>query len=66
MPVPEPGASLFRIVRGTADATELAALTAVLMARAAHRDSPQPATTEPAPVWRRPAYHPPGSWRRAA
>ncbi|MFD0275916.1 acyl-CoA carboxylase subunit epsilon [Kitasatospora sp. NPDC127111] len=63
---------LVRIVRGSLSDEELAALTAVLMARAA---AAQQAATAVAPVepianWhrleRRPAYFSPVSWQQAA
>ncbi|MFH8407195.1 acyl-CoA carboxylase subunit epsilon [Streptomyces sp. NPDC018019] len=65
MPPSTPPEPLFRIVRGTADAAELAALTAVLMARATQAPPP-PAPAGPVTAWRRRAYRPPGSWQRAA
>ncbi|MFJ8147824.1 acyl-CoA carboxylase subunit epsilon [Streptomyces sp. NPDC096048] len=54
---------LFTVERGTPDATELAALTAVLLTRA--RLLPRPPTpTPPRPTWPHPSYRGPGAWRR--
>ncbi|AUY48424.1 acyl-CoA carboxylase subunit epsilon [Streptomyces sp. CB01881] len=60
---------LVRIVRGSLSDEELAALTAVLMARAADRQAAA-APVEPIATWqrreRRPAYFSPVSWQQAA
>ncbi|MER5641375.1 acyl-CoA carboxylase subunit epsilon [Kitasatospora sp. NPDC002227] len=60
-----------RITRGSLNDEELAALTAVLMARAAAAQcSAALATVEPIARWqrleRRPAYYSPVSWQQAA
>lgn len=65
----EPDETLFRVEAGAPDATELAALTAVLLARAAAREPRTPQAPAPAPArWRRSARAPrhdlPPSWRR--
>jgi len=65
----EPDEALFRVEAGAPDATELAALTAVLLARAAAREPRTPQAPAPAPArWRRsaraPRYDLPPSWRR--
>ncbi|GAA2231219.1 MULTISPECIES: acyl-CoA carboxylase subunit epsilon [Kitasatospora] len=63
---------LVRIVRGSLTDEELAALTAVLMARAAAAQAAavQTAVVEPIANWqrleRRPAYFSPVSWQQAA
>ncbi|MFJ1753090.1 acyl-CoA carboxylase epsilon subunit [Kitasatospora sp. NPDC088134] len=62
---------LVRIVRGTLNAEELAALTAVLAARAAATAHAAAApAVEPIATWsrveRRPAYFSPVSWQQAA
>jgi hypothetical protein len=63
---------LVRITRGTLTDDELAALTAVLMARAAAVQQAAPAAhvVEPIARWqrleRRPAYFSPFSWQQAA
>ncbi|GAA1221130.1 hypothetical protein GCM10009665_09100 [Kitasatospora nipponensis] len=62
---------LVRIVRGSLSDEELAALTAVLMARAAAgRQAAALAPVEPIARWqrleRRPAYYSPVSWQQAA
>ncbi|MFB7665811.1 acyl-CoA carboxylase epsilon subunit [Kitasatospora sp. NPDC056138] len=62
---------LVRIVRGSLTDEELAALTAVLLARAAAaRAAAQTAVVEPIASWqrleRRPAYYSPVSWQQAA
>ncbi|GAA1152523.1 hypothetical protein F4556_004118 [Kitasatospora gansuensis] len=61
---------LLRIVRGTLSDEELAALTAVLMARAAAAHTATAAPVEPIATWsrieRRPAYYSPVSWQQAA
>ncbi|MBP0450713.1 acyl-CoA carboxylase subunit epsilon [Kitasatospora sp. RG8] len=61
---------LVRIVRGSLSDEELAALTAVLMARAADRQAAASAPVEPIATWqrreRRPAYFSPVSWQQAA
>ncbi|MEI5099088.1 acyl-CoA carboxylase epsilon subunit [Streptomyces sp. PmtG] len=56
---------LFRVVRGTPSAAELAALTAVLLTLTTADESPAPPPTPLAP-WRRPAYPSPTSWQQAA
>ncbi|GAA2129669.1 hypothetical protein GCM10009760_01160 [Kitasatospora kazusensis] len=63
--------SLVRIVRGSLTDEELAAVTAVLMARAASaRLAAAAPTVEPIARWsrleRRPAYYSPVSWQQAA
>ena len=65
-----------QVVRGSLTDEELAALTAVLLARAATAAAPRGPVLrlagrhEPAARWRRlerrPAYHSPVSWRAAA
>ncbi|GAA2745241.1 MULTISPECIES: acyl-CoA carboxylase epsilon subunit [Kitasatospora] len=64
---------LVRIVRGSLNAEELAALTAVLAARAAAQQVAATAAAqaiEPIANWsrleRRPAYYSPVSWQQAA
>ncbi|MFI6448660.1 acyl-CoA carboxylase subunit epsilon [Kitasatospora sp. NPDC050543] len=63
---------LVRIVRGSLNDEELAALTAVLMARAAaaQQAAAALAPVEPIASWqrleRRPAYYSPVSWQQAA
>ncbi|MEV7176412.1 acyl-CoA carboxylase epsilon subunit [Kitasatospora sp. NPDC093679] len=61
---------LVRIVRGSLNAEELAALTAVLLARAATAQQAAAPTVEPIASWqrleRRPAYYSPVSWQQAA
>ncbi|MFE6051227.1 acyl-CoA carboxylase subunit epsilon [Kitasatospora sp. NPDC056446] len=62
---------LVRIVRGSLTDEELAALTAVLMARAAVAQQAAAASPiEPIANWqrleRRPAYYSPVSWQQAA
>ncbi|MEE1785796.1 acyl-CoA carboxylase subunit epsilon [Streptomyces sp. SP17BM10] len=62
---------LVRIVRGSLSDEELAALTAVLMARAAAaQQAAAIAPVEPIANWqrleRRPAYYSPVSWQQAA
>ncbi|MFJ9840717.1 acyl-CoA carboxylase subunit epsilon [Kitasatospora sp. NPDC101155] len=62
---------LVRIVRGSLSDEELAALTAVLMARAAAAQQVAAiAPIEPIASWqrleRRPAYYSPVSWQQAA
>ncbi|MFJ8470540.1 acyl-CoA carboxylase epsilon subunit [Kitasatospora sp. NPDC094011] len=62
---------LVRIVRGTLSDEELAALTAVLAARAAvAQQAGATAQVEPIASWqrleRRPAYYSPVSWQQAA
>ncbi|MER8100828.1 acyl-CoA carboxylase subunit epsilon [Kitasatospora sp. NPDC059811] len=62
---------LVRIVRGSLSDEELAALTAVLMARAAvAQQAAATAQVEPIANWqrleRRPAYYSPVSWQQAA
>ncbi|MGW4893767.1 acyl-CoA carboxylase subunit epsilon [Kitasatospora sp. NPDC004240] len=64
--------SLVRVVRGSLTDEELAALTAVLMARAvaAQQAAAAVAPVEPIASWqrleRRPAYYSPVSWQQAA
>ncbi|AGS69519.1 acyl-CoA carboxylase epsilon subunit [Streptomyces collinus] len=58
------GEPLFRVVRGTADESELAALAVVLLAL--NSPEPMPAPVTPLAAWRRPAYTHPTSWREAA
>ncbi|MFC8366185.1 acyl-CoA carboxylase subunit epsilon [Streptomyces griseorubiginosus] len=61
---PSPHA-LFTVERGTPDATELAALTAVLLTRARLSHPPTaPPPTPPRPNWPHPSYRGPGGWRR--
>ncbi|MBD0695754.1 acyl-CoA carboxylase epsilon subunit [Streptomyces sp. CBMA123] len=61
---------LVRIVRGSLSDEELAALTAVLAARAAVAQQAAAAQVEPIASWqrleRRPAYYSPVSWQQAA
>ncbi|MFE9426705.1 acyl-CoA carboxylase subunit epsilon [Kitasatospora sp. NPDC006697] len=63
---------LVRVTRGSLTDEELAALTAVLMARAAvaQQATAAPVRLEPIARWqrleRRPAYHSPFSWQQAA
>ncbi|KJK55436.1 acyl-CoA carboxylase epsilon subunit [Saccharothrix sp. ST-888] len=63
---------LVRIVRGSLTDEELAALTAVLLARAAavQAAAAQTVVVEPIASWqrleRRPAYYSPVSWQQAA
>ncbi|MBO1414602.1 acyl-CoA carboxylase epsilon subunit [Streptomyces sp. FH025] len=62
---------LVRIVRGSLSDEELAALTAVLLARAAAgQQAAAIAPVEPIATWhrleRRPAYYSPVSWQQAA
>ncbi|MFJ9693356.1 acyl-CoA carboxylase epsilon subunit [Kitasatospora sp. NPDC101183] len=62
---------LVRIVRGSLSVEELAALTAVLAARAAvAQQAAASAPVEPIANWqrleRRPAYYSPVSWQQAA
>ncbi|MBD0676364.1 acyl-CoA carboxylase epsilon subunit [Kitasatospora sp. NPDC091335] len=61
---------LVRIVRGSLTDEELAALTAVLAARAAAQQAAAAAPVEPIASWqrleRRPAYYSPVSWQQAA
>ncbi|MFE0465559.1 acyl-CoA carboxylase epsilon subunit [Kitasatospora sp. NPDC058965] len=64
--MPEPS---LRITRGSLTDEELAALTAVLMARAAAVAAPEPEARVirlPRLSARRPAYHSPVSWMQAA
>ncbi|MFE9701901.1 acyl-CoA carboxylase subunit epsilon [Streptomyces sp. NPDC005930] len=56
------GPAVFRIVRGSPSAEELAALTALLTSLAA-TDSDDGAPPARAAVWRRPELFPPVSWR---
>ncbi|KJY31174.1 MULTISPECIES: acyl-CoA carboxylase epsilon subunit [Streptomyces] len=65
----ERGAPLFRVVRGEPGPEELAALTAVLLARTAGPAAePAPATSAPGRRGprRRGRYTAPGAWRRTA
>ncbi|WP_441245541.1 acyl-CoA carboxylase subunit epsilon [Kitasatospora sp. McL0602] len=59
-----------RITRGTLSDEELAALTAVLMARATAAQCAAATAVEPIARWqrleRRPAYYSPVSWQQAA
>ncbi|WP_030267877.1 acyl-CoA carboxylase subunit epsilon [Streptomyces sp. NRRL B-24484] len=61
---------LVRIVRGSLNAEELAALTAVLLVRAATAQQAAAPAVEPIASWqrleRRPAYYSPVSWQQAA
>ena len=62
---------LIRVTRGTLTDEELAALTAVLLTRAAAaQHAAAPAAIEPIARWqrleRRPAYYSPVSWQQAA
>ncbi|MFJ5531283.1 acyl-CoA carboxylase epsilon subunit [Streptomyces sp. NPDC093261] len=63
--------TVLRIERGNADPEELAAVTALLLARAAARPISGPPGPPPtaAAAWRRPdrerAYRPPHSWKGA-
>ncbi|NED12743.1 acyl-CoA carboxylase subunit epsilon [Streptomyces sp. SID9124] len=59
---PTPPHPLFSVERGTPDATELAALTAVLLTRARPPHPPTPPT--PRPNWTAPSYRGPAAWRR--
>ncbi|MFJ5528972.1 acyl-CoA carboxylase epsilon subunit [Streptomyces sp. NPDC093261] len=58
------GEPLFRIVRGTATESELAALAVVLLAL--NTPEPLPAPVTPLAAWRRAPYAQPFSWRQAA
>lgn len=63
------GALVIRVVKGQASAAELAALTTVLLARAAALAAVDPCPLEPRPVaaWRRPerlaTHRDPRGWR---
>ncbi|MFG2953216.1 acyl-CoA carboxylase subunit epsilon [Streptomyces sp. NPDC048291] len=63
------GALVIRVVKGQASPAELAALTTVLLARAAALAAADPCPLEPRPVaaWRRPerlaAHRDPRGWR---
>jgi hypothetical protein len=62
---PESSAPLLKVVRGNPSAEELAALIAVVAARASATAEPQPPTR---PLWGRPVLRPdltpgPGAWR---
>ncbi|MFC7219646.1 acyl-CoA carboxylase subunit epsilon [Streptomyces polyrhachis] len=60
-----PAHPLFTVERGTPDATELAALTAVLLTRARRaRPSTASAPVPQRPNWPHPSYRGPGAWRR--
>ncbi|MYS21479.1 Acyl-CoA carboxylase epsilon subunit [Streptomyces sp. DvalAA-14] len=63
-----PADSLVRVEKGHADAEELAALTAILLARAAAGESPAPAAPARSTAgWRRlertPGFRAPHSWQ---
>lgn len=65
---PEERRALFRVVRGTPDDHELAALTAVVAAAAGAGGAPQPARvpdlwSHPAAQLRAPLHAGPGAWR---
>lgn len=65
---PEERRALFRVVRGTPDDHELAALTAVVAAAASAGGPPPPPRTpdpwsHPAAVLRAPLHAGPGAWR---
>jgi acyl-CoA carboxylase epsilon subunit len=64
------GEPFLRVVRGTPDDAELAALAAVLagLSAAAHEDGPadRSAWSEPRAMLRRPHDHGHGAWRRSA
>ncbi|WP_308816922.1 acyl-CoA carboxylase epsilon subunit [Pseudonocardia alni] len=65
---PEERRALFRVVRGTPDAHELAALTAVVAAAATAGGPPAPPRTpdlwsHPAARLRAPLHAGPGAWR---
>ncbi|MFI5872389.1 acyl-CoA carboxylase subunit epsilon [Streptomyces sp. NBC_00377] len=55
---------LFTVERGTPDATELAALTAVLLTRARLPHPPTTTRPSPRPNWPHPSYRGPAAWRR--
>lgn len=61
---------LIRVERGRPDDTELAALTAVLLARSATADAEQHEPVRPVALWRRPeraaGFVGPRTWQRAA
>ncbi|MFI9835237.1 acyl-CoA carboxylase epsilon subunit [Streptomyces sp. NPDC051913] len=59
------GKPMLRVVRGQADAEELAALAVVLLAlQGAGEDQPEPPAREGSGGWRSPgAYRAPDSWR---
>ncbi|WP_406095460.1 acyl-CoA carboxylase subunit epsilon [Streptomyces sp. NBC_01013] len=62
---PHPAHPLFTVERGAPDATELAALTAVLLTRARLSHPSIPSTPlPPRPNWTHPSYRGPGAWRR--
>jgi hypothetical protein len=62
-------APLLRVVRGQPTAEELAALIAVVTARAAAADADRPRSrstwADPSRQLRRPMQHGPGAWRRS-
>jgi hypothetical protein len=63
-----PADSLVRVEKGHADAEELAAITAILLARAAAGESAEPAApARSTAAWRRlertPGFRPPHSWQ---
>ncbi|MFJ9349736.1 acyl-CoA carboxylase epsilon subunit [Streptomyces sp. NPDC101237] len=70
-PAGQDGALVIKVVKGTAGPAELAALTTVLLARAAALAAADPCPLEPRPVagWRRPerlaAHRDPRGWRVA-
>ena len=61
---------LLRVVRGTPDATELAALVAVTAALASSAPTPSSAPPSPwrdhAPLLRRPLFAGPGAWHSSS
>ena len=68
---PEPQRPLLRVVRGEPTAEELAALVAVLAAKAGAAGAPEPprrlsAWTDRSLLVRRPVAHGPGAWRASA
>ncbi|MEX2971975.1 acyl-CoA carboxylase epsilon subunit [Streptomyces sp. C184] len=67
MSVPPAEASLLRVEKGRAGPEELAALTALLMARAAARPEPAPSRRRSTAGWRRlertPGFRAPHSWQ---
>jgi Acyl-CoA carboxylase epsilon subunit len=71
MTEPEHPRPLLRVVRGTPDDTELAALTAVVAALASApaetpAAEPRSAWSDRAALLRRPLAHGPGAWRASA
>ena len=69
-PTPETAAPVLRVVRGTPDAAELAALVAVIGARsgggAPAEDKPQGGWSDREQGLRAVLAHGPGAWRRSA